>query len=122
MITIFDSLKSSYHNLGVSQRDEHHPVLSHAKSAAVYLILGPWAICFLTGSIVSNDLAVIVQSFLVFMNCSVTLVMFSYILYYKSTFFTLIDEMECSINESKINLYILFPSKFSKKLNLYDMI
>lgn len=66
------------------------------------------------GGIVSGHLNVIVESLIICAFCSVGLATYTYFLYYKSKLFNLIDNMESSLNESKI-VYVSEGNRMRKR-------
>lgn len=102
MITIFGVFKSNLLMMGISHGNEHSRVASLAKRIFVIAIIGSWGFCMLTGAIVSENLNIIVESLICSTFCFVALTMYTYMLYYKSKLFNLIDGIESSMNESKL--------------------
>lgn len=102
MTAIFGVFKSFLLMMGISHCNEQSVAESLAKQIVVFLIMGSWTIYLFTGAIASGNLTEIIESFILGMNCSVPLVIYTYILYYKSKLFSLIDDIESSLNESKM--------------------
>lgn len=102
MIRIFGVFKTSLLAMGISQGNEQSLVASLGKRIFVVSIMGSWVVCMFTGAIVSDDLNVIIESFIFGMNCLSPLVIYTYFVYYKSKLFDLIDNIERCLNASKM--------------------
>lgn len=100
MIEIFDSLKKSLFMLGISHRNESNRVLLLARIAVVWLVLGSGGICMAVGIFVSDDIAVIVECIIFSTFCFAPLVMYAYMMHFKSKLFNIIEALESTMNES----------------------
>lgn len=101
MIKIFGVLKSILLLVGISDHNNQNVKLDIARNVFVSLIFGSWTACTITGTFVSNDVMVIVECFIFSMNCFIPLVLYTYMLFFKSKLFNLIDKLEITLNERK---------------------
>lgn len=102
MIRIFSVLKCSLHEMGICYNNEQNPYFNLAKNVVVLTIFGVWLVLMFIATIVSDNLSVKISCFFVFITCLFIITIYVYILCNKSKLFNLVDELEKSINESKL--------------------